>query len=102
MKSTNKNLLGIALLLFIASATMAQKKYEYAIVSFRYTKITIHTHATEVINIDKKDDQMGAFLMKIEEMNKLGWEVFNTSPTPIATTTTFGDQFFYLRRELKE
>lgn len=86
----------------LLTGLQAQDKYEYAIVSADNFKVIVTKHTKEKFSIDKGVvDFDAAVIIKVEEMCKEGWEVFNTAP---AFTSGGADthHIFYLRKKMKE
>jgi hypothetical protein len=100
MKAKIKNkLLAVIISFQFMTCINAQVKYEYAIVTSENFKVVVTKHTKDKFSFDKETNDMNsAIIIKVEEMEKEGWEVFNVSPTG-------GFQggfvhFFYLRRKI--
>jgi len=103
MKTKIKMTLLTALFFFgLLVGLQAQDKYEYAIVSnFDLTRLCVIKHTAEYPTFPKGSDNWGELTKKVEEMNKEGWEVYNTAPTFNSYGTVI-QEHYYMRRKLKE
>jgi len=99
--SAKIKLLVITTLLIVNIGLKAQDRYEYAIVQggdVFINKITVITSSDEEIVETPKDSKRKVELIKkVEELEKQGWEVFNTA----LSSGTFIGHYFYMRRKIK-
>lgn len=100
MKTKMKTTLFTLFILFVLTTSLhAQDKYEYAIVNqdLNYGNfIEITTNTYEQIKIAKGENKNLELIKIIEKMDSEGWEVFNTTVTPIGIIP---HHCFYLRRK---
>ena len=90
-------LLTTFLLFTLQTGLQAQDKYEYAIVGSEGSKVVVIKHSKEKFPIEKSiDDVEAAVIMKVEELVKEGWEVFNTTAFFSGNAVY---HFFYLRKK---
>ncbi len=81
----------------LLTGLQAQDKYEYAIVTNSgLTDLAVIKQTTEYIKLPKDADRLGELNKKAAEMNKEGWEVYNT------TTAGMSGFAYFMRRKLKD
>jgi len=84
----------------LLTGLQAQEKYEYAIITSDGLKIEVTKHTKEKFPIEGTVADV-AVIMKLEEMVKEGWEVYNTAPILVADGKVL-KHVFYLRKKIKE
>jgi hypothetical protein len=100
-KKNKTTLLTGLFLLGLLTGLQAQDKQEYAIVTVEAYSIVVKKHTKERFDIEKGVDFDNALIMKVEEMEKEGWEVVNVTATS-GTNGSVGKHIFYMRKKIKE